>query len=145
MLTSLILLVVSTPLHSIAQLPMESADISAVYQQGYCLEYVDEALQTGWESQEILQLTKIMYRESRCDPLACGIPDRPDLRHCRDWGLMQVNDHSWKTTIRSMGLEMEDMWDPWWNLFFARLLFDKAEAAYGCGWQPWNIPCKENG
>lgn len=140
MLGEIVLIVVGT-VHSLAGLPLTTEDIDVIIEQDMCVEYVDEAIQTGWESHEIPQLLRIMHRESRCLPDACGVTDRPDLRKCRDWGLMQINDYSWKTTVRSMDLDMEQMHDPFWNLFFARHIFEMAEHRYGCGWQPWSVDC----
>lgn len=134
-------LVVVGAIHTLSGLPLATDDIHQIVEQNVCIEYVDDALLTGWESHDIPQLLRIMYRESRCAPEACGVTDRPDLRRCRDWGLMQINDYSWKTTIRSLHLDMEQMFDPYWNLFFARYIFEMAEERYGCGWQPWNVEC----
>lgn len=111
--------------------------------EGNCPQFYHVALQTGWTNDQWEQLDRLIYRESRCIPTACGVTDSPHLRKCRDWGLLQINDYSWKTKIRSMGLQMEDMHDPFWNLFFARVLFDVAELEYGCGWQPWSINCNK--
>jgi len=143
MFSSLLALVVTSQLHWLASMPIESEHLEAIVAQDMCLAYVDEALETGWQSHDLERLLFIMHRESRCVPDACGEPDRPDLRRCRDWGLMQINDYSWKTKVRSMNLSMEDMIDPFWNLFFARVLFDLAELEYGCGWQPWNETCED--
>lgn len=126
---------------SFVGLPIDQYNLETVYEQGQCVEFLDEAVRTGWEADDLPRLMRVMFRESRCIPTACGETDRPDLRECRDWGLMQINDYSWKTTIRSMGLDIHQMYDPFWNLFFARYLFDMAERVYGCGWQPWNLAC----
>jgi len=142
MFSSLLALVVTSQLHWLATMPIQSEHLDAIVAQDMCLEYVDEALATGWESQDLERLLYIMHRESRCLPDACGVTDRPDLRRCRDWGLMQINDYSWKKKVHEMDLSMEDMTDPFWNLFFARVLFDLATVQYGCGWQPWNGTCE---
>jgi hypothetical protein len=109
---------------------------------GRCVEYYHTALRTGWSADQWPMLDRIIYRESRCITTACGETDRPDLRRCRDWGIMQINDYSWKTDVRAMRLEMDDLFDPYWNLFVARWLYDTAERIYGCGWQPWSIECE---
>jgi len=112
-----------------------------VIDQGFCAEWGFTALAAGWEPDDLPQLFRYMHRESRCIPDACGIPDRPELRRCRDWGLMQINDYSWKTTVRNMGMEMSDMHNPYLNLVFAKWLFDYSENRNGCGWQPWLGKC----
>jgi hypothetical protein len=110
--------------------------------QGLCVEWGLVALSAGWEPDQLPQLFRYMHRESRCLPDACSTPDRPELRQCRDWGLMQINDYSWKTTVRGLGLQMSDMHDPYWNLWFAKWLYDYTENRGGCGWQPWYGKCE---
>ena len=115
--------------------------IDDIRAQDKCVQYAELAVQVGWQPQHIPQLLAIMFRESRCIPEACSTPDRPDLRRCRDWGLMQINDYSWKTTVRKLGWEMDDMWTPADNLAFSLWLFDYSEDVNGCGWQPWSKRC----
>lgn len=134
-------LVIVGTMQFVTGLPISQDDLQIVVDQGLCVEYVDEALAAGWPSENIPRLMRIMERESKCDPFACGETDSPRVRKCRDWGLMQINDYSWKTTIRSMGLSMDQMHDPFWNLFFARWLYDTAVATHGCGWEPWRGRC----
>lgn len=116
----------------------------AVIQQGLCVEWTATAMVAGWPVEDLPQLFRIMYRESRCLPDACGVTDSPHLRECRDWGLLQINDYSWKRVVRSLGLDIEQMADPYWNLWFARWLFTYSEqyAPSGCGWAQWNVRCR---
>jgi len=127
-----------------AQLP-EAYDhleiLEEVTEQGKCVEWTATATQAGWPTEDLPRLFRFMYRESRCLPLACSTPDRPDLRLCRDWGLMQINDYSWKSTVRNMGMEMSDMHDPYLNLVFARWLFEYSESRGDCGWSAWYGKC----
>jgi hypothetical protein len=109
-----------------------------VVDQGMCAEWGFVALSAGWKPDELPQLFRIMHRESRCIPDACSVTDRPDQRRCRDWGLMQINDYSWKSTVRKLGFEMSQMHDPYWNLLFARWLFEYSEERNNNGWQPWD-------
>lgn len=102
-----------------------------------CPEWTAKALTAGWQPLEVPRLLRIMHRESRCKPEACGETDSPTIRKCRDWGLMQINDYSWKTTIRNLGLSIEQMHDPYWNLWFARWLFEYSLERNGDGWVPW--------
>lgn len=110
--------------------------------QGLCLEWVTTALDAGWHPTDLPRLMKIMWRESRCLPNACGETDSPHIRKCRDWGLMQINDYSWKRIIREMGWDIEQMHDPLENLRFARWLFEYSLERNGDGWQPWKFPAK---
>ena len=119
--------------------------IETVADQGLCEEWVATAVSAGWSVDQLDTLLYIIYRESRCRPDACSTPDRPDLRRCRDWGLTQINDYSWKRTIRGFGLSMEYMMDPYWNLWMARWLYDYSVGSTGCGWTPWNIRCPKHG
>ena len=107
-----------------------------------CKEWFHASLKAGWTINEWPRLGKIMYRESRCLPDACGETDSPHLRKCRDWGLLQINDYSWKTTIRNLGMDIHQMWDPHWNLWFGRWLFNYSLDRNGDGWQPWKFPPK---
>lgn len=108
--------------------------------QNVCVEWTTTALRAGWPIQDVPRLLRIMERESKCQPDACGVTDSPHIRKCRDWGLMQINDYSWKRTIRGLGLTMDQMHDPYWNLWFARWLFDYSLERNGDGWQPWKKP-----
>lgn len=99
---------------------------------GQCGEFYETAMSVGWPAEEWPQLSKIMYRESRCLPDSCSESDSG--RVCRDWGLMQINEHSWRRTILSQGYEMKDMWNPQHNLSFALWLW------HSYGWTPWKFP-----
>jgi hypothetical protein len=122
-------------------LPEEPVHLAIIetYLQGKCVEWVDTALEAGWNPEELPRLMRIMFRESRCIPTACGLTDSPHLRKCRDWGLMQINDYSWKRIIREMGWEIEQMHDPLENLRFARWLYEYSLDRNGDGWQPWKL------
>lgn len=107
-----------------------------------CREFFHTSIKAGWTIEEWPRLGKIMWRESRCLPDACGETDSPHLRKCRDWGLLQINDYSWKTTIRNMGMNIEQMHDPYWNLWFGRWLFEYSLDRNDDGWFPWK-PVKQ--
>lgn len=102
---------------------------------GVCAEWAGLAFDVGWPVHEIPKLLRIIHRESRCLPDACSKSDSG--RVCRDWGLTQINDYSWKSTITKQGLQMRDMWNPEHNLRFALWLFTYSEERNGDGWQPW--------
>lgn len=116
--------------------------VENVSEQGLCVEWIPTAVEAGWPPHLLRRLMFVIHRESRCIPTACSIPDRPDLRACRDWGLTQINDYSWKRTVRSQGLEMPAMWDPYENLRFAWWLYNYSVETTGCGWTPWSLSCK---
>ncbi len=122
--------------HEIEQAVLE------VLENDTCPQWVGTALVAGWQPDELPRLMRIMFRESRCLPDACGETDSPHIRKCRDWGLMQINDYSWKTTIRNMGWHIEQMHDPLENLRFARWLFEYSLERNGDGWHPWRYPAK---
>lgn len=109
---------------------------------GKCWRFFHIALDAGWTKEDWRTLDRVIYRESRCQPTACSKPDRPDLRKCRDWGLTQINDYSWKRTVRQLGLEVEMLADPFWNLWVARWIYEYSQEKNGCGWQPWSIKCR---
>lgn len=105
---------------------------------GKCPEWAALAYDIGWPAGAIPRLLSIMHRESRCLPDACSQSDSG--RVCRDWGLMQINEYSWKRTITGQGMVMRDMWNPELNLRFALWLYQYSEGSTGCGWTPWAIP-----
>ena len=82
-------------------------------------------------------LDRIIWRESRCQPDASNI-DADDDSH----GLMQLNlkaHQKWIGPIVQWNYAL--LYNGELNLFLARILADKAEAAYGCKWQPWGFGC----
>lgn len=133
------ILLIAPPAQDMAAM---SASIKETEQQNLCVEWIDEALNAGWQADELPRLMRIMYRESRCIPTACGETDSPHIRKCRDWGLLQINDYSWKSTIRSMGWHIEEMMNPTENLRFARWLYEYSLDRNGNGWLPWT-PIKQ--
>ena len=155
MFTSLLTVVLLSPgfyADPVSELPEESFEeshpylgyaephLAEVIAQDKCVEWTATAMTAGWQPEDLPRLMRIMHRESRCLPDACGLTDSPHLRKCRDWGLMQINDYSWKTTIRNMGWQIEQMHDPLENLRFARWLFEYSLERNGDGWIPWKFP-----
>lgn len=124
--------------------PVEEARLAARAQvttqavaDGNCPQWAGLAFDIGWPVDQIPELLRIMNRESRCLPEACSESDSG--RVCRDWGLMQINEYSWRSTIRKQGMEMADMWNPELNLRFALWLYQYSEERNGDGWQPWDM------
>jgi len=96
---------------------------------GECGEWYGTAMATGWQPDEWENLSRIMFRESRCQPDACS-KSTSGLK-CRDAGLLQVNQIHTKF-LNDLGYEFPDsMLDPSLNLAFARRLYE------GSGWKPW--------
>lgn len=156
LIATVILSLVPVPTEEISELPAEPIEESLPYlgtvelemafleviSKDGCPQWIATALTAGWQPQDLPRLSRIMWRESRCLPDACGVTDSPHIRKCRDWGLMQINDHSWKRIIRGMGLNIEQMHEPYWNLWFARWLFEYSLERNGDGWVPWKFPAK---
>jgi hypothetical protein len=96
---------------------------------GQCGEWHDLAISVGWTESEWSTLSRIIYRESRCQPDACS-KSTSGLR-CRDAGLVQANQvhTNW---LNQNGWSFPDsMFDPELNLRFAKMLHDSS------GWSPW--------
>ena len=128
--------VVITPPPSTTEAPLVADPLDFVDEArgmyGECGEFHDMALSVGWGESEWKTLSRVMWRESRC---------QTDAWNGHDAGLTQINQiHSkW---ISDMGLEHpESMFDPALNLRFAYLLYSGREANGQCGWKPWSIPC----
>ena len=105
-----------------------------------CQQWLPLMLEVGWPRDvEVLERAlRIMYRESRCLPDACSKSDSG--RVCRDWGLFQINEYSWRRTIEAQGLEMAAMWEPEENIRFALWLYQLSEERHGYGFGPWRMP-----
>jgi hypothetical protein len=100
-----------------------------------CQEWLPIAVEQGWPNEtEVLEtLGRVMWRESRCNPLAVN-------ESSGDHGLTQINQlhQSW---LAEMGWTLDDMAIPSSNLRFAFLLWNSREEQGLCGWQPWSISC----
>ena len=96
---------------------------------GQCGEWHDLAISVGWSESDWPILSRIMYRESRCQPDACR-RSTSGLK-CRDAGLVQCNQVHTKW-LNELGWTFPDsMFDPESNLRFAKMLHDSS------GWSPW--------
>jgi hypothetical protein len=104
-----------------------------------CAQWFSTALNAGWPNdvKTLKTLSKIMWRESRCEPTACSTSDSG--RQCRDYGLIQGNWSAHHVWWEQMGLTPTDMFDPYTNLHWAWLLYSGREAKGQCGWQPWRL------
>lgn len=106
-----------------------------------CAQWFSTAVDAGWpnDTKTLKTLSKIMWRESRCDPTACSTSDSG--RQCADYGLIQGNYFAHHKWWADMGLTATDMFDPHTNLHWAWLLYSGREAKGQCGWQPWSVKC----
>jgi hypothetical protein len=96
-----------------------------------CLEWAPLALEVGWPAEQLPQLLRVIWKESRCQPAA-------DNGH--DGGLTQINEiHG--PYLDQLGYSLDDRFDPRVNLMFALRLWSEREASGLCGWQPWSVSC----
>jgi hypothetical protein len=105
-----------------------------------CQEWAPTAVQAGWPADPVIlhTLLTIMFRESRCDPLATSPDD--------DRGLLQIHPKSWCKPNKYYAIgylqengviaDCEELYDPLQNLRSARALFLYSEAR-GDAWRPW--------
>lgn len=100
-----------------------------------CREWEAAAVAVGWKPSNVTRLSKIMWRESRCDPQAYNGRHRD-----RSYGLLQINTKVtrridlWSELQRRCGLTSRDqLFDPVTNLSCGLMLF----RAYG--WKPWRL------
>jgi hypothetical protein len=106
-----------------------------------CPQWWDEARVAGWPEWALPHLDYVMWRESRCLPTAHN-PRPPD----DSYGLVQLNMRAHRSWVGPLvDGDFTRLFDPTTNLRTARRLFDMAQQAYGCGWQPWQTsgwsPC----
>lgn len=103
---------------------VEAYVASARAQYGPCGEWYETALSVGWPPEEWHRLSYVLYRESRCIPIAWNGADA---------GLAQINQIH-KEWLASMGFKYpDDMFDPTKNLMFAYRLWTTS------GWKPWSF------
>jgi hypothetical protein len=91
-----------------------------------CPEWYLPAEAAGWTDQELSEVDRIMWRESKCQPGTT----RRNANGTIDRGLMQINDINLGWLAR-VGITADDLLDGNENLKAARLLYEQA------GWSPW--------
>lgn len=110
---------------------------------GPCGEYHDLAIAVGWSEEQWKRLSKIMFRESRCDTLAHNTTD-PTKAGSR--GLIQINGfwclpnkYNPNGFLQKVGVlgSCDDLWNPEINLRAGLAIFRYSEDVNGDGWQPW--------
>jgi len=92
----------------------------------HCPGWYYPAEAAGWNDDELMQVDRIIWRESNCQPDAT----HRNANGTIDRGLMQINDINlgW---LAGVGISADDLLDGSHNLKAARLLFDQL------GWSPW--------
>jgi hypothetical protein len=103
-----------------ASIELGISEARALY--GKCGEWHDLAIEVGFKEEDWKTLSRIIYRESRC---------QPDAWNGHDAGLVQINQIHTEWVEQSGWNYPEDMFIPEHNLKFA-LMLQKAS-----GWKPW--------
>jgi len=123
---------------------------ATVYKHGDCSWLPAVALQAGWQPEQLIQLTKIVLRESGCCPRRIGgqkvLPDCTpngfaETTHLSDSGLTMINGVHWKPDhaqydgliCKQMKIcTQEPLLDALTNLQAARLIYIRV------GWSAWD-------
>ena len=104
-----------------------------------CPQYWQTALQVGWPKKQLATLDNIMFRESRCNPLAFNSKD--PMGGSR--GLVQINGF-WTPWLHQQGVlkapkAPEGLFNPAINLLSALHIYNYGVDKYNNGWGPWNL------
>ena len=94
-----------------------------------CAQYVADAITAGWPADQAPMLARVMFRESRCDPLAFNRQDSNNGSR----GLMQINGVH-KGWLMDTGYinSLNDLFNPDINLRAALHLWNMV------GWSAWS-------
>lgn len=89
----------------------------------------------GWDA---YTMSRLMYRESRCNPTAVSTTD--------DYGLLQLNKANLSFLSKVMGEKVTKakLLNPTFNIRAAAKLYRYWEKAVGNGYQPWGIIYKRS-
>ena len=93
----------------------------------HCPEWEEAAVRAGWDLTDLYTLDHLMWRESRCDPMA---HNRDDPTRWGSRGLLQINGF-W---INHFDLDPELMFDPDYNLAAGLRVWEHS------GFGPWGYP-----
>ncbi len=93
-----------------------------------CAQYVADAITAGWPADQSPTLARVMFRESRCNPLAFNSQDSNGGSR----GLMQINGVH-ETWLKEAGIitHLDDLFRPEINIRAALHLWHMV------GWQAW--------
>lgn len=114
---------------------------------GRCGEWHDLAISVGWPKEEWPILSKVLYRESRCN---IGSHNQTDP-NSGSRGLMQINGYwcrksqwtqrGWLQDYNILNT-CDDLYHPTINLQAGLTIWLYGENKHGCGWRgPWATPC----
>lgn len=113
---------------------------------GRCGEYYTLALQAGWPASQWPTLSKVMYRESRCNTTSFNRSDPNGGSR----GLIQINGYwcrknkynpnGWLQQ-KSILSTCNDLFDPMTNLKAGWAMWQYSQDRNGCGWRPWATRC----
>ena len=104
-----------------------------------CPQFWETALQVGWKWKDLPILDKIMYRESRCNPVVFNREDPNGGSR----GLVQINGF-WTPWLKEQGVlsppkASRGLFNPAINLLAALHIYNYGVDRYGNGWGPWNV------
>lgn len=105
-----------------------------------CKKYEKLAIEVGFARGDLPELFRLAHRESRCVPSAVGVNKRKDGSvWSRDMGLLQVNNYSWITYLRNLGIAQtsEDLLNPLTNLRAALALVKYSVEMRLPKWHQW--------
>lgn len=94
-----------------------------------CPDWWQLAVEVGWSEDQLPTLDRVMWNETRCQHNL--------VSSTNDWGLVQINRKVWEPTVIANGWSMEDLLLPHIALQMGLIVFNAAEEAGWCGWQPW--------
>lgn len=114
---------------------------------GRCGEYFGLAMAVGWPADQWPKISKVMYRESRCNFDSFN----PTDPNGGSRGLMQINGfwcrpnrYTSQGYLQDYGIlkTCDDLYIPEINLRAALQMWLYSEAKNGCGWRPWATSCR---
>ena len=118
---------ITTTLISIVPTLPETTTTTTTVPKG-CAQYVADAITAGWPADQAPMLARVMFRESRCNPLAYNAKDSNGGSR----GLMQMNGThvQWLTELGYI-TTLDDLFKPEINLAASAHLYRMV------GWQAW--------
>jgi hypothetical protein len=118
--------ITTTLISIVPELPTTTTSTTAVPKG--CAQYVADAITAGWPADQAPMLARVMFRESRCNPLAYNAKDSNGGSR----GLMQMNGThvQWLTELGYI-TTLDDLFIPEVNLAASAHLYRMV------GWQAW--------
>lgn len=113
-----------------------------------CGQWWQTAIDAGWKREHLRDLDRVMFRESRCDPLQHNMKDPNTVDGVKgSLSLTQINVFWVQSTkyypqgyLQSLNIginNVNDLRDPFLNLVAALAVFNYGEQHHDCGWQAW--------